>query len=140
MSGTVGMLTKLAEFNAKNTQTFYPDLYKLKLQTLNAGKKTRSNFVYTYNATAAGAGATSEYLKMLVEFRRLFPDIVFFCTKTHSETAPSTSSFFTYPLSGTVTPTSLSITSGNKFYISVVQDNTLTDSSTIIGLGGTSWA
>ncbi len=39
MFGTAGMLTSLKAFNKKNTESFYPDLYNLKLQTLNANKK-----------------------------------------------------------------------------------------------------
>jgi hypothetical protein len=131
MSGTVGMLSALKAFNEKNTGTFYPDLYKLKLQTLNAGKKTLSNFVYTFTVTESTIGeaisssssssATNEYLKMLVEFRRLFPDLEFYCTKASSANQPEDlSKFFPYPLTEPAAPeTFQELENSQLFYISV---------------------
>ena len=145
MSGTAGMLGALAAFNTKNTGTFYPDLYKLKLQTLNAGKKTPGNFVYTFTVTATTSASavtntnqTNEYLKMLVEFRRLFPDVVFYCTKSKSASQPTNLSlFYPYPLTGASAPTNFpALTAGDLFYISVPLANPLA-SPGVIGTGAT---
>jgi hypothetical protein len=85
MSGTAGMLGALKDFNANNTGSYFPDLYKLKLQILNTNKKGLTDAKYTYTPRAAATVAIqiSEYKFILAELKRLFPDYNLYCTKTN---------------------------------------------------------
>jgi hypothetical protein len=125
MSGTSGMLVALAEFNFKNTGTFYPDLYKLKLQILNANKKGLINNSYTYTPRVAADVSTQilEYKYILAELKRLFPDYNLYCTKNslvstggapNLAATPSSNAYFLYT---TGTQPSLSHTANYLWYI-----------------------
>ena len=79
MSGTAGMLSALSLFNNKNTGTFYPELYKIKMLVLNANKFVPTPVTYTYTA-----GATATYLMdILRNLTILFPDIFIYYNKTN---------------------------------------------------------
>jgi hypothetical protein len=78
MSGTVGMLVALANFNIKNTTTYYPELYRIKMLVLNANKFGTNPVTCTYTAGTVN----TDFINILYILTILFPNIFIYYNKT----------------------------------------------------------
>jgi surface protein len=74
MSFTSNFLTKLAEFDAINTATFYPELAKIKYLLLDSNRN--NTFIYTYKSGGAGY-----FQKILSNLQNLFPNMFIYYNK-----------------------------------------------------------
>jgi surface protein len=77
MSFTSNFLAKLAEFDALNTGTFYPELAKIKYLLLDSNRA--NTFIYTYS------GNTNNFTNILLNLQKLFPNMFIYYNTTNSQ-------------------------------------------------------
>jgi surface protein len=109
MSGTSGMLTALAAFNNRNTTSFYPELYRIKMLILNANKRG-SNVVNT-SYTSVDTNTNTHTYNILKNLQLLFPGIYINYSKINNGLP-----FYVFSPSDLSFTTQNNIT--NNFYIS----------------------
>jgi surface protein len=90
MSGTVGMLVALANFNIKNTTTYYPELYRIKMLILNANKYVATPVTCTYTAGAVN----TDFINILYNLTILFPSIYIYYIRSSTNYKFSLNDFF----------------------------------------------
>jgi surface protein len=124
MSGTAGMLVALANFNIKNTTTYYPELYRIKMLILNANKFVATSVTCTYTYTATSV--PSDLMNILYNLTILFPGIYIYYNRTSGNLVQG--NYCTYVSGDFFSPT----TSGNTFsiYISQSANASMTATST----------
>jgi hypothetical protein len=99
MSGTSGMLTKLAEFNTANILPANAEVTKIKLLFINANKFAAKSIVYPYKPGTSDATATiaTPIMLLCAALQKLFPGIFIYVNKNISNTTynlwTSTSTF-----------------------------------------------
>jgi surface protein len=92
MSGTSEMMTTLANFNTRNTGTFYPELYRIKMLILNANKRSLNASTNTSYTTVSTDTYNTYLISILANLKTLFPDFRIYYNQTAGTSQTVTSS------------------------------------------------